>query len=127
MRDGPDEQSNLIHYLAEQHGLTIFHADPTELRVEGDEVWYEDVCVDVVDRDYETRDLIAMEKQIGGNQNGEIRTGNQNGRIRMEESEWGHTNAFFHSPFAKSERGHTNAFFHSPFAIGIRAVILQLA
>ncbi len=65
VHDGPDEQSNLIHYLAEQHGLTIVHADPTELRVEGNEVWYEDVCVDVVYRDYETRDLIAMEKQIG--------------------------------------------------------------
>ena len=26
-----------------------------------------------------------------------------------------------------SEWGHTNAFFRSPFAIGIRAVILQLA
>ena len=27
----------------------------------------------------------------------------------------------------ESEWGHTNAFFHSPLAIGVRAVILQLA
>jgi carboxypeptidase Taq len=65
VHEGPNEQATLLQYLAQKHGLTIVHADPTELRVEGEEVWYQDVCVDVVYRDYETRDLVALEKQAG--------------------------------------------------------------
>ncbi|MEZ6121976.1 MAG: hypothetical protein R3C49_02230 [Planctomycetaceae bacterium] len=63
--EGPNEQSLLKKHLAERHGLTIVHADPTELRVEGDEVCYEDVAIDVAYRDYEIRDLVALEKEIG--------------------------------------------------------------
>lgn len=63
--DGPNEQSLLKKHLAERHGLTIVHADPTELRVEGDEVYYEDVAIDVAYRDYEIRDLVELEKEIG--------------------------------------------------------------
>ena len=63
--DGPNEQSILKQYLSERHNLTIVHADPTELRIEGDEVYYEDVQIDVAYRDYETRDLVALEKEIG--------------------------------------------------------------
>ena len=63
--DGPDEQTVLSRFLMEQYGLTITHADPRELRVEGEEVFYEDSCVDVVYRDYETRDLIALEAELG--------------------------------------------------------------
>jgi len=63
--DGPNEQSILREHLAEQHGLVIVHADPRELRVEGDEVYYEDVQIDVAYRDYETRDLVALEQEIG--------------------------------------------------------------
>jgi carboxypeptidase Taq len=63
--DGPNEQSILREHLAETHGLVIVHADPRELRVEGEEVWYEDVQVDVAYRDYETRDLVQLERETG--------------------------------------------------------------
>ncbi len=65
VHEGPNEQSVLGRHLAEQHGLTIVHADPRELRVEGDEVFYEDVMIDVVYRDFETRDLLALERETG--------------------------------------------------------------
>lgn len=65
VHEGPNEQSVLSQYLAERHGLTIVHADPRELRVVGDEVYYEDTCIDVVYRDYETRDLLALERELG--------------------------------------------------------------
>jgi len=64
-QDGPNEQSILRQHLSELHGLTIVHADPRELRVEGDEVYYEDVQIDVAYRDYEMRDLVALEQEIG--------------------------------------------------------------
>ena len=63
--DGPAEQSVLIKFLVERFGLTIVHADPRELRAEGDEVFYEDTQIDIAYRDYETRDLIALEKELG--------------------------------------------------------------
>jgi carboxypeptidase Taq len=65
VHEGPNEQSVLGRHLAEQHGLTIVHADPRELRVEGEEVFYEDERIDVVYRDFETRDLLALEREIG--------------------------------------------------------------
>jgi carboxypeptidase Taq len=65
VHEGPNEQSILSRYLAERHGLIIMHADPRELRVEGDEVLYGDMPVDVVYRDYETRDLVALERELG--------------------------------------------------------------
>ena len=64
-QDGPNEQSILRKHLSELHGLTIVHADPRELRVEGEEVYYEDVQIDVAYRDYEMRDLVALEQEIG--------------------------------------------------------------
>ena len=60
--DGPEEQSALAVYYREQHGLTILHADPAELRLKGGEVYYEDQRVDIGYRDYEVRDLIALEQ-----------------------------------------------------------------
>lgn len=63
--EGCNEQSTLRQYLSETHGLTIVHADPRELRVEGDEVFYEDVQIDVAYRDYETRDLVGLEQETG--------------------------------------------------------------
>ena len=63
--DGPNEQSILKQHLSERHGITIVHADPRELRIEGDEVYYEDIQIDVAYRDYETRDLVALEREIG--------------------------------------------------------------
>jgi carboxypeptidase Taq len=65
VHDGPNEQSVLSEYLSRRHDLTIAHADPRELRVEGEEVYYEDIRIDVAYRDYEMRDLVALEKEIG--------------------------------------------------------------
>jgi carboxypeptidase Taq len=63
--EGPPEQSVLSQFLSRRHGLTIAHADPRELRVEGEEAFYEDVRIDVIYRDYELRELIKLEKEIG--------------------------------------------------------------
>ena len=63
--EGPPEQSVLSQFLCRRHGLTIAHADPRELRVEGEEAFHEDVLIDVVYRDYELRELIELEKEIG--------------------------------------------------------------
>jgi len=65
VHDGPDEQAVLSRYLASRYDLTIVHADPRELRLEGDEVYYEDTCVDVAYRDYELRELIELERELG--------------------------------------------------------------
>ena len=62
---GPDEQEVLAEYYRARHGLTIVHADPTELYVKGDEVYYEGIQVDVAYRDYEIRDLIQLEAEKG--------------------------------------------------------------
>ncbi|HUJ02227.1 MAG TPA: carboxypeptidase M32, partial [Rhizomicrobium sp.] len=63
--DGPEEQEALRRYLAERHGLVIAHADPRELSVRDGEVYYEDIRVDIAYRDYEMRDLIALERELG--------------------------------------------------------------
>lgn len=63
--EGPNEQSALARFLASRHGARVVHADPRELRLEGDEVWYGDVPVDVAYRDYELRDLLALEREDG--------------------------------------------------------------
>jgi hypothetical protein len=65
VHDGPNEQAVLSRFLTETHGVVIAHADPRELRVEGDEVFYEDVRIDVVYRDYELRELVALEAELG--------------------------------------------------------------
>src|SRR6185436_9294084 len=62
---GTHEQHGLVAYLNEKHDGLIVHADPRELRVVGDEVYYEDVRIDVAYRDYEMRDLIALERREG--------------------------------------------------------------
>jgi carboxypeptidase Taq len=63
--DGINEQAVLAQHFAKQLGITIMHADPSELRVKDGEVWYGDTIVDVAYRDYETRDLIAAEEELG--------------------------------------------------------------
>ena len=65
VHDGPNEQSVLSDYLSRKHNLTIAHADPRELHVDGDEVFYKDVRIDVAYRDYEMRELVDLEKEIG--------------------------------------------------------------
>lgn len=63
--DGPVEQAPLAEYYRERHGLTILHADPTELCLKGGEVYYEDTPVDIGYRDYEIRDLLELEAEEG--------------------------------------------------------------
>jgi carboxypeptidase Taq len=63
--EGPNEQSHLVAYYGAQRGVSFFHADPTELRLVGDEVFYEDARIDVAYRDYEIRDLLALERETG--------------------------------------------------------------
>jgi carboxypeptidase Taq len=63
--DGINEQAVLMNHFAKTHGLTITHADPAELRIKDGDVYYGDTCVDVAYRDYETRDLIELEAEMG--------------------------------------------------------------
>ena len=63
--EGPNEQSHLVSYYQSQRGITLHHADPRELRLVDGEVYYEDTVVDVAYRDYELRDLLALEREHG--------------------------------------------------------------
>jgi len=63
--DGPIELEPLAEYYRETRGLNIVHADPSELYVRNNEVWFEDTKVDLGYRDYEVRDLIYLEKEEG--------------------------------------------------------------
>jgi len=62
---GPDEQPALVRYVSARHDGSVVHADPSELRLVGDEVFFEDVRVDIAYRDYETRDLIELGRVEG--------------------------------------------------------------
>jgi hypothetical protein len=61
--EGPDEPDALARYYLERHGISVLHADPTELRRRGDEVYYGDTMVDVVYRDYSVLDLVELADQ----------------------------------------------------------------
>ncbi|HEY4690186.1 MAG TPA: hypothetical protein VIK33_12805 [Anaerolineae bacterium] len=61
--DGPNEQAALAEYYHENHGLTVVHADPSELYMKKGDVWYEETPVDVAYRDYEVRDIIDLESE----------------------------------------------------------------
>ncbi len=63
--EGPNEQSHLVTYYRAQRGIDVRHADPRELRLADGEVYYEDTVVDVAYRDYEIRDLLALEREQG--------------------------------------------------------------
>jgi hypothetical protein len=63
--EGPNEQSHLVTYYRAQRGIDVRHADPRELRLVDGEVYYEDTVVDVAYRDYEIRDLLALEREEG--------------------------------------------------------------
>jgi len=57
---GPDEQEALIQYFHDRYGMKIMHADPAELTLRNDEVYYQDDLVDVAYRDYSVSDLIGL-------------------------------------------------------------------
>jgi len=59
---GPDEQQALAEYFHERYGMKIMHADPAELTLRDGEVCYEGNPVDLAYRDYEIRDLVALEE-----------------------------------------------------------------
>jgi hypothetical protein len=59
---GPDEQEELARFYHDRYGLKIMHADPSELSLRGGEVFYGDDPVELAYRDYEVRDLLALER-----------------------------------------------------------------
>lgn len=60
--EGPNELETLTHYYRDR-GYDVYHADPCELILRSNEVYFEGHMIDVVYRDYEVRDLAEMEKQ----------------------------------------------------------------
>lgn len=60
---GPDEQEELVQYYHSRYGTKVLHADPAELHLRGEEVFYNDDRVDLVYRDYAVDDLIALERE----------------------------------------------------------------
>ena len=60
---GPDEQDALARYYHERYGLKILHADPAELTEREGVVYLRDDPVELAYRDYEIRDLLALEAE----------------------------------------------------------------
>jgi hypothetical protein len=60
---GPDEQEALARYFHDRHGMIIMHADPAELTLRGEEVYYNGEPLDLVYRDYPVSDLIDLEHE----------------------------------------------------------------
>jgi hypothetical protein len=58
--EGIDEQRRLVEYYGDRHGIRMLHADPGELRMKGDEVFFGDCRVDLVYRDYGVLDLVEL-------------------------------------------------------------------
>ncbi len=61
--DGPDEPEEVAAYYRRRHGISVLHADVSELRLRGDEVFYEDTRVDLVYRDASVLDLIDLAEE----------------------------------------------------------------
>jgi hypothetical protein len=61
--DGPDEPEALADYYRERHGLSVLHADVSELRLCGDEVMYGDARVDLAYRDASVLDLVEWSEE----------------------------------------------------------------
>ncbi len=60
---GADEQEALAAYIHDQYGLNVMHADPTELTLRADEVYYGSEAVDLIYRDYSVADLVELKRQ----------------------------------------------------------------
>jgi hypothetical protein len=60
---GPDEQEALAQYFHDRHGLKVMHADPAELTLHGEEVYYDGDPIDLVYRDYAVSDLLNLQRQ----------------------------------------------------------------
>ncbi len=61
--EGPDEPEALAAYYQEHHGLSVLHADASELRLSGDDVWYGDSRVHLAYRDASVLDLIELAEE----------------------------------------------------------------
>lgn len=61
--DGPDEMEALVEWYRERFGVSLLHADSSELRLKGDEVYYGDARVDLVYRDASVLDLLDLESE----------------------------------------------------------------
>jgi hypothetical protein len=61
--DGPDEQAVLGQYLKARYPIRVLHADPAELTVKGDEVFYEGEPIDVGYRDYAVSEILELAQQ----------------------------------------------------------------
>jgi hypothetical protein len=60
---GPEEQDEIARWLHDRHGLRAMHADPSELELRGDEVYYAGTAVDVAYRDYSVTDLLRLSRE----------------------------------------------------------------
>ena len=60
---GPDEQEALAQYYHDRHGLKLMHADPRELTLRGNEVYYNGDVVDLAYRDYAVSDLLDLSQE----------------------------------------------------------------
>jgi hypothetical protein len=60
---GPDEQEELARYFHDRFGTKVMHADPAELTLSGDEVYYNGDPVDLAYRDYAVADLVALAQE----------------------------------------------------------------
>jgi len=58
--DGPDEMQALVDYYKERYGITVLHADASELKLRGEEVFYGDTLVDLAYRDASVLDLMDL-------------------------------------------------------------------
>jgi hypothetical protein len=58
--EGIDEQRRLVEYYGDRHGIRVLHADPSELCMKGDEVYFDEQRVDLVYRDYAVLDLVEL-------------------------------------------------------------------
>jgi hypothetical protein len=60
---GPDEQEALARYFHDRFGTKVQHADPAELTLKGEEVYYQGDAVDLVYRDYPVSDLADLARE----------------------------------------------------------------
>src|SRR5688500_2745864 len=58
--DGPDEMQALVDYYKERYGITVLHADASELQLRAEEVFYGDTLVDLAYRDASVLDLMDL-------------------------------------------------------------------
>ena len=94
VHEGASEQGILATYLAAKHGLTIAHADPRELRIVDDEVFYEDIRIDVAYRDFGVLELVEYEQQIGQPLDAMRLLFRQNRMVSSMVGEFDHKSAF---------------------------------